>query len=285
MLSIYGEKMTNPLSQYFRQPSIYIRLPSDGQHYPPGALDMPENREFPVLPMTAIDEITYRTPDALYNGSATINVIQSCMPNIKNAWAIPATDLDTILIAIRIASYGHEMEFLSKCPQCGHDHEIVADLRRVLEQIKCPDYNKNITAGDMEIYFRPMTYKNLNENNQVQFEQQKILQTVAESSLTEDEKMSTLSQALKKVTDLTVHSLAQSISAIKTPQALVSEPEYIADFLKNCDRNLFNRIRDYIVELKGQAEMQPLSISCPECQHQYEQLVTMDMSSFFVSAS
>jgi transcriptional regulator NrdR family protein len=278
-------KMTNPLSQYFRQPSIYIKLPSGGQHYPPGTIDMPANEELPIFPMTAIDEITYRTPDALYNGSATVNVIQSCVPNIKDAWSIPAMDLDTILIAIRIASYGHDMDFATKCPNCGHDHEVTADLRSVLEQIRRPNYANNIADGDLEIYFRPMSYKNLNDNNRVQFEQQKILQSVSESSLTEEEKLNTLSRALKQVTDLTVQSLAQSISTIKTPTALVTEPEYIADFLKNCDRVLFNRIRDYIVDLKAEAEIQPLKLRCPECKHEYTQLVTMDMASFFGSAS
>ena len=284
-LYIYGVKMTNPLSQYFRQPSIYIKLPSQGQHYPLGTLTMPANGELPVLPMTAIDEITYRTPDALYNGSATINVIESCCPNIKDAWVIPAMDLDTILIGIRIASYGHAMEFASKCPSCGHEHEIVADLRLILDQIKTPDYSKNIREGDMEIYFRPMSYKNLNDNNQVQFEQQKILQTLAQSTLSENEKLNTLSATLKRVTDLTVQSLAQSIATIKTPTAMVTEPEYVAEFLKNCDRALFNKIRDYIVDLKAEAEMQPLKITCPECKHEYVQSVTMDMSSFFESDS
>ena len=92
----------NPLKQYFRQPAIYIKLPSQGQFYPEGALDMPPNGELPVYPMTAIDEITYRTPDALFNGNATVNVIQSCMPNIRDPWSIPAMDVDTILVSIRI---------------------------------------------------------------------------------------------------------------------------------------------------------------------------------------
>ena len=60
----------NPLTQYFRQPAIYVKLPSNGQHYPEAALNMPANNELPVYPMTAIDEITYRTPDALFNGNA-----------------------------------------------------------------------------------------------------------------------------------------------------------------------------------------------------------------------
>ena len=66
----------NPLQQYFRQPAIYLRLPSNGEFYPPGSIDMPVNKEIPIFPMTAIDEITYRTPDALFNGTAVVNVIQ-----------------------------------------------------------------------------------------------------------------------------------------------------------------------------------------------------------------
>ena len=107
----------NPLNQYFRQPAIYIKLPSGGNYYPPGAIEMTQTGDIPVLPMTAIDEITYRTPDALFSGQAVVNVIQSCIPNIKDAWAIPSVDIDTILVAIRIATYGHNMEFATTCPK------------------------------------------------------------------------------------------------------------------------------------------------------------------------
>ena len=108
----------NPLKQYFRQPAVYLRLPSDGQFWPQGSLEMPANKELPVLPMTAIDEITYRTPDALFNGQAVVNVIQSCVPNIRDAWSAPGADINSILIAIRMASFGHEMELNSTCPAC-----------------------------------------------------------------------------------------------------------------------------------------------------------------------
>ena len=277
--------MTNPLSQYFRQPAIYIKLPSDGKYYPQGAINMPANREFPVLPMTAIDEITYRTPDALYNGTSTVNVIQSCVPDIKDAWSIPATDIDTLLVGIRIASYGHEMEFDSRCPACGHEHELACDLRAVLDGMRAPDYNQKIQYGDLEIYFRPMTFKNLNENNMVQFEQQKILSTLPNADIPDEDKMTALGVALRQVTELTVNSLSHSIAAIKTPQAMVNDTTQIAEFLKNCDRKLFNQIRDHVIGLKNQTEMQPLNIVCPECQHEYKQPVTMDMASFFESAS
>jgi hypothetical protein len=275
----------NPLRQYFRQPAIYVRLPSQGKFYPPSSLNMPVNTELPVLPMTAIDEITYRTPDALFNGQATVNVIQSCVPNILNAWDIPAMDVDTLLVSIRIASYGHNMEFGTKCPKCGHECEHTLDLRSVLDQMRAPNYDQSIQTGDIEIFFRPMTYKNLNDNNQLQFEQQKLLQMLPNSEVTEQVKISALGAALKKVTDITVQALAHSIAAIKTPTALVSEPEYIEEWLKNCERTLFNKVRDHIISIKEQSELQPLQIACEECKHEYQQPVTLDMASFFASAS
>ena len=93
----------NPLKAFFRQPAIYLKLPSNGAYWPNSSIDFPQNRELPVYPMTAVDEITYRTPDALFSGQSVVNVIQSCIQNISNAWSIPAMDVDTILISIRIS--------------------------------------------------------------------------------------------------------------------------------------------------------------------------------------
>jgi hypothetical protein len=276
---------TNPLRQYFRQPAIYVRLPSGGKNYPPGTLNMPATGELPVYPMTAIDEITYRTPDALFNGQATVNVIQSCVPDIKDAWVVPSIDVDTLLVAIRIATYGHEMNFETTCPKCQHESEQVMDMRTVLDTIGTADYGQTIQTGDMEIFFKPLSYKNMNDNNQMQFESQKLLSGLPDNELPDAAKMTALGDALKRITEITVSAMSQSIAAIKTPQALVSEPEFIREFLTNCDRQVFNQIRDFIVDLKIKSEMQPLKINCAECQHGYEQSITLDMTSFFGSAS
>jgi uncharacterized Fe-S cluster-containing MiaB family protein len=79
--------------------------------------------------------------------------------------------------------------------------------------------------------------------------------------------------------------MAQSISAVKTPTALVTEREFIDDLLKNCNRALFTKIRDHILKLKSDSEIQPLNVKCTECSHEYKQAVTLDMTSFFDPAS
>ena len=274
----------NPLTQYFRQPAIYIRLPSGGKFYPPGTLQMPPNSELPVLPMTSVDEITYRTPDALFNGTATVNVIKSCVPSIRDPWVMPSTDIDAVLVGIRIASYGHEMQIGTTCPACNEADEISVDLRRVNDMISVGNYDQVLNIGDLEIYFKPITYRTVNQNNQVQLEQQQAMQLI-NSDADEKIKIDQLNKSLTVINETTLYTVAQSIAAIKTPQAMVTETEFIVDFLRNCDSKKFNQLRDYVISLKQASEVKPLDLTCKECNHKYKQAFTLDLSSFFEDAS
>ena len=277
----------NPLKRFFRQPAIYIKLPSGGQHWAPGALAMPQNGELPVYPMTALDEITYRTADALFNGSAVVNVIQSCVPAVINAWHMPAMDLDTVLVGIRIASYGHDMQFDSDCPHCQHENSFGLDLRSVMDRMRSPDYTKTAKTGDLELYFRPLDYEQINRNAMLQFEDQKLLEMLPTADMPDEEKMQRLNTAFLKLTDMTMSALSQSISLIRADTEIVTESDHIAEFVKNCDRTVFESIRAHILDLRTQSEMKPLSIRCqnPDCAKEYETPFTLDVSNFFASAS
>lgn len=275
----------NPLSQYFRQPAVYIRLPSQGKFYAAGSLDMPANGELPVYPMTTMDEITYRIPDALFNGSAVTSVIESCVPNIKDAWQVPNTDIDTLLIAIRLATYGHELDIDTKCPKCAAENSYGVDLRRTLERIVAPDYDKPIVRGDLEIYLRPLDYKDVNANNLTQFEEQKALQALTSAEGDEAAKSQALGDMLKKITQVTIYALAKSIALVKTPTARVTELAHIQEWLSNCNRQLFAAIRDSIIEAKQSSEIPPLDLKCQDCSHEFKQVFTMNMTDFFADAS
>jgi hypothetical protein len=278
-------KNTNPLSQFFRQPAIYIKLPSGGRGWPAGSLEMPSNGELPVYPMTAIDEITYRTPDALFNGESTVSVIQSCVPNIRDAWAVPSTDLDSILVAIRIASYGHSMDIDTTCPKCSTEAAFGLDLRTVIDRIRSGDYSKTLTLGDLSIAFRPLHYREITANSLVQFEQQKTMQIMSDADAPEEAKVAQLNRVMKTMVEATVVVLSQSISEIRTPTAVVQESDQILEFMTKCDRAVFNRIKDHAVALREASELQPLKMKCTACQNEYEQAFTMDMARFFASGS
>jgi hypothetical protein len=275
----------NPLKAFFRQPAIYIRLPSNGAYWSDNSLELPENHEVPVFPMTAVDEITYRTPDALFNGQAVVDVVQSCIPAVKNAWEAPVTDINSVLVSIRIASYGHEMEVGTECPKCQHNDDFMLDLRTVLDQLKSPDFNETVKQGDLEIIFKPMSYREQNKSNIEQFENQRMIRLIPNSELSDEEKVQRMTDIMKSITQLTVQALKHGIAGIKTPTAFVTEPEYIEEFLTSCDRKMFTTIRDHAVKLRMATELKPVKLTCTECSNEYEQQMSLDMASFFAPAS
>lgn len=270
----------NPLRQYFRRPAVYIKLPSEGKSYAPGVVDLPETGELPVYPMTAIDEITTRTPDALFNGTAIVELIKSCVPNIKDPWNITGDDIDAILIGIRAASNGDTLDIDSTCPNCEETGTYGLNLISVLSSLKGGAYDEIVDLGDLKIKLRPLTYKEMNESATRQFE---IQRTFSQVNMIEDaeqrEKLGV--QALEQITELTMNLLSYTIEYIETPTTKVDEKPFILDFLKNCDRNLYTQLRDKSGELKAMTEIQPMEIECPSCHHQYKEPVNINPVDFF----
>lgn len=270
----------NPLKQYFRRPAIYLKLPSGGKYYDSSVIELPESGELPVYPMTAIDEITSKTPDALYNGSAMSDIIKSCIPGIKQPWNINSIDFDAILIAIKSASGGDDLEVTSTCPKCEDSSSYGISLVSLLSQLKAGSYDIPMQINDLEIKFRPLTYKEMNEASLGQFEAQRIFVSI-DSEENQDIKNKKMQDALKLVTDITMKILSQTIIYIKTASAFVDQNEYILDFLRNCDRNTYVAIRDFNTSLKDQTEIKPLKIKCVACGHNYEQPFTLNTTDFF----
>lgn len=270
----------NPLKQYFRRPAVYIKLPSGGAGYPPGAIDIPDNGEIPIYPMTAIDEITSRTPDALFNGNAVVEIVRSCVPNIKDPWAITNVDLDPLLIAIRTATHGSEMEIETTCPNCDEASKYDVNLPTILVGFKPGDYSTPIVINEMSIKFRPLSYTELNKASISQFQIQKTMQNLMDIQ-DEEEKNHQSSLALVSINDAYIEMIASTVEYIKIPEGTVMEREFIVDFLRNCDKQTYDTIKDHSIQLRESTKNKPLQIKCGHCQHEYEQTFSVNVADFF----
>ena len=271
----------NPLFKHFRQPAIYLKLPSQGRFWPDDAIDMPPTGELPIYPMTVKDEITIKTPDALMNGLGVVEVIQSCCPNIKNAWKTPAADLDAILIAIRLASYGSDMDIETTCPKCNEENSNVIDLTVLLDNYKMPHYTST-AIEDLTFNFKPQAYETINNNNMMVFEQQKLLDTISRSDLPDEEKTKQFNLIFPKLTEMNVMSLVFCIESIVTDDDKeVTESKYIKEFVENCDRKVYSAIKDKIETIAKSTKPESLNITCPECQETYMSELSFDNANFF----
>lgn len=275
---------SNPLAKHFRQPQIHIKLPTGGRWWPTGSLSMPATNELPVYAMTAKDELTLQTPDALLNGQSTVDVVQSCIPSIKNAWLMPAADLDAILIAIRQATYGSKMDFVSVCPHCNTKNEHSIDLSVLSSQIVCPDFETSILVDELELFLKPQSYKEFNRASIENFEQQRILSVVSDQTLSEEEKIVRFNQLFKKLLDLTIEQITKSIAAIKTSDGVVVEDRaQIDEFFQNCNKSVWDAVKNRIEDIGNQSPLKKVDVICDqdECGKPYTTPLVFEQSSFF----
>lgn len=280
-------EQSNPLKKYFRQPKMYITLPSKGNWYTAGALDMPPTGELPVYAMTAKDELSMKTPDALLNGQATVDVIQSCIPNIKNAWSVPSIDIDTILIAIRIATYGDNLELTTKLPVTGDERDFVIDLKTILADISSQQFDPTFTYNEFTFNLKPLTYKEFTENSIKTFEEQRLFKLVNDTNIPDEEKLAKFNESFRKLTDLTVGTLLKGIHSISVDDEVVDNPKYIEEFINNAEKDLFQSILNHLTEQRNKFAIKPFKASTSEEDQEkgvpatFEVPITFDQSNFF----
>jgi hypothetical protein len=248
-----------------RQPKIYIRLPSGGEFWEQNSLEISENGEYPVYSMTAQDELKLKIPDALMNGQAVVDVIQHCMPNIKNAWNIPNIDMDVILIAIRIATYGEKMSVPVKMGE-DVDYEYELDLRNVIDQLMStigwdPVVEVN---NDLTVYVRPINYKTMTQGALQTFETQKIMQIVNDESIADDEKIRIFKESFAKLNKLTLGVITESIISVESSNGSTGDRKHIQEFMDNVDKEIFDKVKGHIDALREQNSIKPLRIAVTE---------------------
>ncbi len=274
--------MSNPLQHYFRQPKIYIGLPSKGIFSKPGVFQGDVNR-IPVFGMTGMDEIVLKTPDALLAGESTVNVIQSCCSPIKDAWEISNIDAPMILSAIRIATYGNNMTVGHTCQQCEAENEYELDLNKIIEHFSAKQFDGRIVLDELVINLQPLTYRQSNDFAMRNFALQRRLSQVKDIT-DEDKQQEMINQIYKELGDIQNDVFIASIGSVETPNQVVTERAYIAEWLKNCDSAIFDSIKSKNDVLRKEWEMPVFPCKCESCGTEVNLTVELDQANFFARA-
>jgi hypothetical protein len=273
---------SNPLASHFRQPSVFLKLPSGGKYWVPNSLNLSSTGEIGVMPMTAKDEILLRTPDALMNGQGVVSVIQSCCPDILNAWCAPTIDMDAILIAIRIATYGDGMKIDSKCTHCSHENRHEIGLGNALHRLKSPNYNKTFTINGLTFKFKPQNYMQANKNSLISFEEQKLISVVADENLDAETRKATFQVHLQNIINGANNVIAQCTESITLEDGtIVTNVDFIKEFYDNANNVIIKQAQQYIADFADEIKLPPAQVQCESCEKQYNVGVEFDWANFF----
>ena len=209
------------------------------------------------------------------------------MPNILNPWQMPSVDLDACLVAIRIATYGEQLEITTKVPIIGDERSFNIDLRQILNGLVTPEFDSSLSVDDVRVELRPLTYKEFTDSNLKTFEEQRIFSLVNDDDLDDSVKLERFNISFKKLTDLTVSMMSKSIAKISIGDTEVTNPEHIEEFVNNVDKEFFKGITDHLEVQRKKFAIKPLVATSSDedvaqgAPETYEVPITFDQSNFF----
>lgn len=274
------ENYVSPLQRYKREPKLIIDLPSKGDYYPKSALEKAVGLE--VYSMTASDEMRLKTPDALYTGHAVVNTIQRCIPAIKDAWVMPVIDVDYVLAAIRLATYGENITINSKCPSCNNEDAYGIPIQSILDHYSACEFVREFRVGDFIFRIRPLNYKELTETQQQTVSIQRQLQQYVTKLDDEDKRQAEINKLFDQINEITIKTIHKVVVEITTPDGdKEMHHQFIVDFLENGEKQFFEETKRIYEENLERWNLNPSDVACSACNHEYKILPNLDYSSFF----
>lgn len=274
----------NPLHGYFRTIKFYMKLPCAPSMYTEGVIEYTEEGEVGVMGMTAKDELLIKTPDALLNGEAITGLISSCVPAIKQPKKLIANDIDALLMGIKHASYGDDIETLANCPECSAENKFSINISQSLANIHPLEDEYFIeTENRMRIYGTPLTFPLLVKTLQQQFEQEKIITSAKNTELSEEQKMALFSKSINNMAKMSNDLLLGCIQKIVVPdvEAPITDKKHIEDFLNNVEKYLIEQVSDLLNKINTDGMIKTLKAKCTQCEHEWEVAIDFNPMTFF----
>ena len=271
----------NPLLNAYKIPSMYVSLPSGGQYYTEKP-KLSADGELAIYPMTARDEIISKTPDALFNGEATIALLSSCCPDISDPQSTPVNDLMVLLLAIRKASYGDGIDIDLTCPSCGELNMLEMDINKILGSVKAIDVTNNLILQDkFNVKLKPY---NVNDRTLIQIQQiqqERMIQELSNTDLSDVERNEKFGKTFVEISTLTIDLMLSCIVSVTYDENEITDIETIREWLHNISKNDYNDMKAHIEKISDNGIDTKFKASCQSCSHEWESEVDLDMSNFF----
>lgn len=279
----------NPLNQFMRVPEIYIKLPSQGKFNNPDDVQLTSSGELGVSAMTTKDDLTLKSPEGLLNGESISSIIQSCCPGIKYVNNLPAPDLDVILLAIRHATYGDDMDFDIKCPKCDHEAIYSISISDSLANMEFLDDEYFVKlANGVTIYVRPFNYENSIKESLQKYNESQAVKLLIDEDLNKNlEKAKLFTKSLHNLADLMTELCAECVIKILDTEnnEIEATKEHINEFIKFLPKKDAELIQNKIAEINSIGVSKEKTIICDKCDHKWTTNINFDPAAFFGNSS
>lgn len=278
----------NPLKSYFRSFKSYVELPSSKfEFYTKNILDHDSSisKEIGVRPMTALDELTLKDPDALLNGEAIKSILVSCVPAVKDPGKLFINDVNVLLATARAVSLGNEMAITVTCPACKTVDDYVLDLGSIAQATDKLEKEYVVVHDKLRVYVKPHTLDAHLTAMHISFEESKLIKVFEDHEKYSDiERIKAMSSAINRIGRLNFDQISSSIVKIVLEDGTeVSDVGHIAEFIANVDNQFSKAVEAKVNEISkiGLAEKTHIQCNVATCEHIWEEHIGFNPTDFF----
>ena len=278
----------NPLKSYVRTPKLQVLLPSRGK-WGDAETASKITGEIPVYPMTSKDEVMIKNPDALLNGESVASVLKSCT-GIENVYDLTNNDVEFLLVAIRYATNGNEMEIDAVCPNDQHVNRVAVDLERILDSVEEMDktYQTKLENG-LKVNLRPMSFKNAQRLSLNAFQEAPTLQTINDAKLPQTERIKVFNKSFEAIADLAVETMIDALVSVVVPEGdeekTVTDKKFIGEWVKGMSSAEAKKIQEKLDEMNKEGFDHSYNVVCEECGTKFKTSIEFNVSNFFGTGS
>lgn len=277
----------NPLSQFFRQATVYVKLPTKGLWYADNSVTLTQDGEVGIFPLSALDDILLNTPDAMLNGQALEKVVKNCVPDIKDIKKLLIPDLEAIFVGIKGASNNGKFDLDRKCPKCSHENTYEVNCNNLLAATNFINEQDTEIAfqDDLIVHVKPYTFEMRQIFIKREFEEERLLRAVDDSNKEIDDltKARILAESIDRISKITFDLVSRSVEKIvlvKQNKTIVDK-KHINEWLVNISKAQADIVIEAVNKLNAAGISKALPVTCSKCQHSWEETMSFDPSSFF----
>ena len=277
--------MSSFLEQHKRQPKLFIDLPSEGVHYDDTVCT--QVKSMAVFGMSAMDEIMLKTPDALFSGEATYQVMRSCVPDILDPWKLIGYDIDYVLLSIRIATYGESIDIVTNCPKCKTANDGSVNLQGLLQEVNNYEIKHSFEIGPLHFDLKPISYRQTTDFSSEHYTLQRQIMQSENTDLPQKEKDELQNELMLQSANLNLRIALAHIERITDGENEEADPDTIFKFVSENDVTFYDNVRDTIMKLTQRWKLPFFNSVCQneECKHEFKTQLDMDYANFFGTRS
>lgn len=300
--------MSNPLLDNIQESgkveTIKVALPTMGRFYEDGVID--ENCKAEDLEVRAIGimaELTTRDPFLLASGKGVELLIPQICPAILQPSKLAEIDLETILIAARIATHGNIMTVDHKCTNpiqaeegkepelCGEENQIEVDLYDIIMRYAPIEFNSNYIVEfpkyGQKVYLRPIEYGQamniLKDSLNSMTKTEEFNNTPVDDLMNDESRLDEYAEYITKQAITTMGGIINSVFFVETESGdRVFNHDQIKEWLlaisKDDVKEILDKASDLSKELQGNTI---IKYKCNGCGHENTTNIELDVQRLF----